>query len=57
MKNLRDMLGKDYTKERVDKMMKEADENNDGKISFQEFLKAFRRNEDSIRNTTLNVVI
>ena len=57
MKNLRDMLGKDYTKERVDKMIKEADENNDGKISFQEFLKAFRRNEDSIRNTTLNVVI
>ena len=57
MKNLRDMLGKDYTKERVDKMIKEADENNDGKISFQEFLEAFRRNEESIRNTTFNKVI
>ncbi len=50
------MLGKDYTEERVNKMIREADENDDGKISFQEFLNAFRLNEESIRNTTLQEI-
>lgn len=41
--NLRIILGSDYTKEKVDKIMLEADENGDGVISFQEFLDVFRR--------------
>lgn len=42
-KNLRNMLGSDYTPELVDRLMQEADTNRDGQISFQEFLDAVRK--------------
>ena len=40
--NLRDMLGDDFTPERVDAMMSEADTNGDGQIDYEEFLALFR---------------
>mmetsp|Transcript_31900 Transcript_31900/g.69053 ORF Transcript_31900/g.69053 Transcript_31900/m.69053 type:complete len:545 (-) Transcript_31900:59-1693(-) len=40
--NLRSILGKDFTPARADKLMKEVDCDGDGKISFQEFMKAMR---------------
>lgn len=39
-KNLRSILGSDYTADLVDNLMQEADTNKDGQISFQEFLDA-----------------
>jgi len=42
-KNLRDLLGKDYTEERVNRIFDELNlESNCDKISFEEFSKAFR---------------
>ena len=40
--NLQDFLGDHCTKEQVDEMMGSADINKDGKISYDEFLCAFR---------------
>jgi Ca2+-binding EF-hand superfamily protein len=40
--NLRDFLGDQCTKEQVDEMMTSADIDKDGKISYKEFLEAFR---------------
>jgi Ca2+-binding EF-hand superfamily protein len=39
--NLREILGVDYTEEKVDQLLKEGDLTGDGKISFEEFRKAF----------------
>eukprot|EP00934_Nitzschia_sp_Nitz4_P009415 Nitzschia sp. Nitz4//scaffold133_size116822//56256//65702//NITZ4_003807-RA/size116822-snap-gene-0.16-mRNA-1//-1//CDS//3329535396//9405//frame0 len=41
--NLRDFLGKDWTNEEIKQMMKESDVDNDGKISYPEFLAMFRK--------------
>merc|ERR1712087_1009691 len=40
--NLRQLLGDKYTEEDIDNIMKNADENKDGKISFEEFKKIFK---------------
>ena len=40
LKNLLKGLGEDVTDEVVDEMIKIADSNNDGKIQFEEFVKA-----------------
>jgi len=40
--NLTEFLGKEYSEEKVDSLLAEADQDRDGKISFEEFLKAFR---------------
>ena len=40
LKNLLKGLGEDVTDEVVDEMISIADENNDGKIQFEEFVKA-----------------
>ena len=40
LKNLLKGLGEEFTDEDVDVMIKIADDNNDGKINFEEFLKA-----------------
>lgn len=40
--NLKDFLGDQCTKEQVDEIMKSADIDKDGKISYNEFLAAFR---------------
>lgn len=36
------MLGEELTDKEVDQLMGEADENNDGKINFDEFLHLWR---------------
>jgi len=46
--NLRDFLGKEGTMERINELMKEADMDNDGKISYPEFLKMFRQQTSSL---------
>lgn len=43
--NFRQILGKEYSDEKVDKFLNEADEDGDGAISFEEFLKFFRKDE------------
>lgn len=43
-KNLRDMLGHRYSKEQVEKMMKEADVDLDGQLSYEEFISIFQSN-------------
>mmetsp|Transcript_18327 Transcript_18327/g.24316 ORF Transcript_18327/g.24316 Transcript_18327/m.24316 type:complete len:540 (-) Transcript_18327:290-1909(-) len=48
-KNLKKLLGKDYTPEKVAEIMKEVDTNKDGKISFDEFLRGFREKNVSLR--------
>jgi len=52
-KNLRIILGSDYTKEKVDRIMLESDENGDDVISFQEFLDFFRRENGQKVNNLL----
>jgi hypothetical protein len=42
-KNLRQVLGKDCTSEQIDAIMKSADTDQDGQISYKEFLEAFRK--------------
>jgi hypothetical protein len=42
-KNLREVLGKDCSAAEIDAVMKGADTNGDGKISYKEFLNAFRK--------------
>jgi calcium-dependent protein kinase len=49
-KNLEGMLGKEFTEERVDKLLAECDENNDGRIDFNEFYRAFRRSNEGLVN-------
>lgn len=41
-KNLIDLLGKNYSEEKIDQMLKEVDTDNDGGINFDEFRKIFR---------------
>ncbi len=43
--NLKEILGADYSKEKVDQYMKEADLVGDNKISFQEFVKFFQADQ------------
>jgi len=45
VQNLRDFLGKDSSEEKVIKLMKEADLDGDGRISFEEFLTSFRNTQ------------
>jgi hypothetical protein len=47
-KNLREVLGKGCTAEQIDAIMKSADVNGDGKISYAEFLEAFRKETEAI---------
>lgn len=42
-KNLIDLLGKDCSIEKVDRMLKSVETNEDGCISFESFLKAFQK--------------
>lgn len=44
--NLRDFLGKEYSPELVEKIISDADENKDGKISYSEFLALFRKQQN-----------
>lgn len=43
--NLKQILGKDYSKEKVDQYMKEADFVGDNRISFEEFVKFFQADQ------------
>ena len=43
--NLKEILGADYSKEKVDQYMQEADFLGDNKISFQEFVKFFQADQ------------
>lgn len=52
MQNLRDMLGNDNNKDEVEALMKWADLDGDGKITYKEFLTAFR-SKTQIRATQL----
>jgi len=55
--NLRNVLGKHFTKEKVDSYIEEADTNRDGKISLIEFLELFhRRNVKDIRKVASNII-
>jgi len=47
-KNLKAMLGKEFTEEKVDKLLSECDLDGDQKISFDEFQKAFRRSNEGL---------
>jgi hypothetical protein len=47
-KNLREVLGKDCTAVQIDAIMKSADVNGDGRISYAEFLAAFRKETEVI---------
>lgn len=47
-KNLREVLGKDITSEQISAIMKSADKNKDGQISYKEFLEAFRQETAAI---------
>jgi hypothetical protein len=47
-KNLRQVLGKDCTAEQIDAIMKSADKNDDGQISYKEFLEAFRKETEAM---------
>jgi len=42
-KNLVELLGDNGTEEYIDKLISEADVNNDGKISFEEFQQVFTK--------------
>ena len=42
-KNLKTVLGDDFTDEKVEAMIREADEKADGKIDFEEFCKVFNK--------------
>jgi hypothetical protein len=46
--NLREVLGKGCTSEQIDAIMESADSNGDGKISYAEFLQAFRRETEAM---------
>ena len=46
--NLRELLGRDATPERIDRIIEEVDENHDGKISFEEFAKVFRKESSTL---------
>jgi len=49
-------LGTDYTAEKVQSILIDVDENNDGKITYEEFLAAFRKqNQKEIANVCENV--
>ena len=50
--NLREILGTDYTEEKVDQLLKEGDLTGDGKISFEEFRRAFIEPENESVNLT-----
>ena len=41
--NLRELLGNDYSKERLDALVADADTDGDGRISYSEFLAIFRK--------------
>lgn len=48
--NLKDILGKEYTDEKVEEFLKEVDSDGDGLISFEEFLKCFHKDQkDQVR--------
>jgi len=48
--NFKDILGKEYTDEKVDEFLKEVDSDFDGKISFEEFLVYFHKDQkDQVR--------
>jgi len=46
--NLREVLGTDGTPALIDALIREADKNNDGKISYEEFLSFFRSETDAL---------
>lgn len=50
-KNLREVLGKEYTLEKVNKIIEDADTDKDGRISYSEFLRYFRTNTDAMVQT------
>eukprot|EP00565_Helicotheca_tamesis_P003993 CAMPEP_0185729834 /NCGR_PEP_ID=MMETSP1171-20130828/7480_1 /TAXON_ID=374046 /ORGANISM="Helicotheca tamensis, Strain CCMP826" /LENGTH=520 /DNA_ID=CAMNT_0028398761 /DNA_START=128 /DNA_END=1690 /DNA_ORIENTATION=+ len=52
-KNLKNLLGKDYTLEKANKLLEEADLDKDGKISFDEFLRMFHKKNNSLRMDVL----
>jgi len=43
--NFRQILGKEYSDQKVDQFLNEADEDGDGQISFSEFLEFFRKDQ------------
>lgn len=52
--NLRDFLGKEGTSEQINKIMSEGDKDNDGKISYEEFLALFRQETKSMVNRMID---
>jgi len=50
-KNLRQLLGKGYTAEKVEKLIEQVDEKGDGKISYDEYLKVFNNQTRKERNS------
>lgn len=54
-KNLRQVLGKDCTSEQIAAIIKSADINGDGQISYQEFLEAFRKETEAMANNISRV--
>jgi len=47
-KNIKNILGADYTRERVEEVLQGADLDDDGRISFEEFLKAVRSSNQGL---------
>jgi calcium-dependent protein kinase len=54
-KNLLDILGQNCPPERVDELIAEADDNKDGKISFDEFLAHCRKNRNERQKEILRL--
>lgn len=44
-KNFREILGSEYSDQKVDEFLKEVDTDGDGRISFEEFLKYFHKDQ------------
>mmetsp|Transcript_10853 Transcript_10853/g.15201 ORF Transcript_10853/g.15201 Transcript_10853/m.15201 type:complete len:244 (-) Transcript_10853:165-896(-) len=53
--NLLDLLGQNCPPERVDELIAEADDNKDGKISFDEFLAHCRKNRNERQKVVLRL--
>ena len=53
--NLKDVLGKEYTPELADGIFAEADLNQDGRISYKEFLTYFRKQTTQMANTVAHM--
>lgn len=48
VENLKEILGDDFSPEKADEMIREADRKGDGRVDYQEFLALFRNESESL---------